>query len=57
MDEIITLISSVGFPIAMCVYMIFTNNKTIENLRQTIENNTKVMVEISTKLGVLDEDK
>ena len=51
MKELTTFISSVGFPIAMCVYMILYNNKTIEKLSNTIAQNTIVLEKILTKLG------
>lgn len=36
--EIITeLISSVGFPIACCVYMMVNNNKTLKELTSAVE--------------------
>ena len=54
-----TLISTVGFPIACCIYLIYTNNKNeekhaeeVEKLRVTVENNTKVMLKLCGKLGV-----
>ena len=54
MDVLIQLISSVGFPIAMCVYMTYTLNKQtelhkqeIDELRQAIENNTLALNELS----------
>ncbi|MBO7733502.1 MAG: hypothetical protein J6S67_13140 [Methanobrevibacter sp.] len=54
-----SLISSVGFPIACCVYLIYSNNKTaekhaeeVEKLRVTVENNTKVMLKLCNKMGV-----
>lgn len=53
------IISSVGFPIACCIYLIYINNKNeekhseeVEKLRETIENNTKVMVKLCARLGV-----
>lgn len=51
MEELTKFISSVGFPIAMCVYMILYNNKTIEKLSNTISQNTIVLEKILTKLG------
>lgn len=35
-NDITTLIGSVGFPIAMCVYMTVTFNKTLERLDDRI---------------------
>ena len=58
-NTITALISSVGFPIACCIYLIYSNNKTaekhaeeVEKLRVTVENNTKVMLKLCSKLGV-----
>ena len=57
-----SIISQVGFPIACCIYLIYSNNQqdkrnaaTIENLRLTIDNNTKVMIELKSLLGVHHE--
>ena len=59
MQAITSLISSVGFPIACCIYLIYSNNKTaekhaeeVEKLRVTVDNNTKVMLKLCAKLGV-----
>lgn len=53
------LIGSLGFPIACCIYLIWSNNKTneahkeeVDKLRETVENNTKVMIKLCAKLGV-----
>lgn len=58
-SAITSLISSVGFPIACCIYLIYSNNKTaekhaeeVEKLRETVENNTKVMLKLCSKMGV-----
>lgn len=57
-SSITTIISQVGFPIACCIYLIYSNNKQndknaeeVEKLRQSIDNNTKVMIEIKMLLG------
>ena len=54
MEALIQLISSVGFPIAMCVYMTYTLNKQtevhkqeIDELRTAINNNTQALNELS----------
>ena len=54
-----SLIGTVGFPIACCIYLIYTNGKNgekhdeeIEKLRVTIDNNTKAMMKLCNKLGV-----
>ena len=53
------LIGSLGFPIACCIYLIYTNNKSaekhaeeVEKLRETVENNTKAMLKLCAKMGV-----
>lgn len=58
------LIGSLGFPIACCIYLIYSNNKAneahkeeIDKLRQTVENNTHVMIKICSKLGVDSDDQ
>lgn len=58
-NAILQAISTVGFPIACCIYLIYSNNKNnehhteeVEKLRQTIDNNTKVMIKICSKIGV-----
>ena len=59
MSAITSLISSVGFPIVCCIYLIYSNNKTaekhadeMEKMRQTVENNTKAMIKLCAKIGV-----
>lgn len=56
-NALIQAIGSVGFPIVACIYMIYTNNKNeeshakeIEKLRETVDNNTRVMIQISEVL-------
>lgn len=57
------LIGSLGFPIACCIYLIYTNNKSaekhaeeVEKLRETVDNNTKAMLKLCAKLGVELDD-
>lgn len=64
LSSITTIISSLGFPIAVCVYLFYSQQKQaeahkeeIDKLRTTVENNTKVMIKLCTKMGVdVDED-
>lgn len=53
MNEIIQAISTVGFPIACCCFLLWQNSKQDqynreqqEKLRATIDNNTKSMEEL-----------
>lgn len=62
-NAITTLIGSVGFPIVCSLYLVYTNSQNelrhqqeIEKLRDTVENNTKVMIKLCTKLGIEDAD-
>lgn len=62
-NDFVSIISSVGFPIACCIYLIYVNNKNeekhaeeVEKLRITVENNTKVMNKLCIKLGVNADD-
>ena len=54
MESIATLISTVGFPIAMCLLVYFQNTKEIDSLRDAINNNTMVMQKILDRLGIDD---
>lgn len=65
--EIMNLIGSVGFPIVMClVIMYFWNNQytntmkelkdTISRLTDVVADNTKVLALLEQRLGKEDED-
>ena len=36
--EILNAISTVGFPIACCCYMVFNNNKTLQELSKAVNS-------------------
>lgn len=46
MEQVVSIISSVGFPISACIYLVFTTNKQLENL-------TKAVNEMSTAVNIL----
>jgi preprotein translocase subunit YajC len=59
-NDIVTLIANVGFPVAMCFVMFYYMNKQserheqeISDLRDTINNNTQVLTELSTLIKTL----
>lgn len=56
-NAVTDLVSNVAFPIAAFVMMYYTNTKTIEELRKTIEENTLIMTKLSEKLDGLDDNK
>jgi hypothetical protein len=51
------LVSNVAFPIAAFVMMYYSNTKTIEELRKTIEENSLIMAKLSEKLDNLNDNK
>lgn len=59
MTEIVNMISSVGFPIAMClIIMFFWNNqysKTVQELRDTISRLTDVVADNTKALALLEQ--
>ena len=50
-SDIMTLVSTLGFPIVMCGAMFYQNTKTIAELKDTIQNITTVMQLILQKIG------
>lgn len=63
-NNIITIISNLGFPIAMCValfwYMIKqreVHKEETEHLKDTIAENTKVLAELTTLIKLLTDEK
>lgn len=55
MDDIVSLISNVGFPIACCVVLFWQNNK----LRDSLDKNTNAIEELAKYIdrGVKDNEK
>ena len=62
-NTITTIISTVGFPIACCIYLVWNQNRAderhkdeIDKLRVSLDNNTKVINKLCNKLDInLDE--
>ena len=59
MENIVQVISSVGFPIAACCGLMWFINTTIKELRETIQQNTILLEKISSFLakGGVDNGK
>lgn len=62
MNEVIQAISTVGFPIACCCFLLWQNSKQDEyhreqqeKLRETIDGNTKSIEELSKIVAKLAE--
>lgn len=49
-NAITELVSNVAFPIAAFVMMFYSSTKTIEDMRETIEENTLIMTKLAEKL-------
>ena len=52
-NTILTGISTVGFPIVMCLIIFYQNEKTIEALKTTIDNNTSIIKALVAKIDTL----
>ena len=62
-NVITQIISTVGFPIACCIYLVYNQNKTeerhkeeVDKLRSSLDNNTRVMNKICAILKLEDDD-
>lgn len=53
LETILTAISTVGFPIVMCLIIFYQNEKTIDTLKDTINNNSAVTKELIAKIDIL----
>lgn len=56
-DSIVTIISSVGFPIAMSIFLIYFMQTEMKEMRKTIENNTITMQKVVDSLDDMKKDK
>lgn len=61
-NVIVQLVGSLGFPIAMCIYMAYSNNKLNEQHRESeaklteiINNNTLALTKLSDKIENLEK--
>lgn len=54
-NAVTDLVSNVAFPIAAFVMMYYTNTKTIEELRKTIEENSLITAKLTEKLDNLND--
>ncbi len=48
--DISTLISNVGFPIACCIYMMYTHKIEMDTMAKAIENNTEAIKELRLEI-------
>ena len=50
MEQVVSIISSVGFPIAACIYLVFTTNKQLENLTKAVNEMSTAVTMLTSKL-------
>lgn len=53
MEEIVSFISSVGFPIVACYFMYKSNQNELKTLRDAVEENTEATLKLSTTVQIL----
>lgn len=56
MNELINAISTVGFPIFMCVMIYQNQTKQLNEITKAITNNTNAISDLSKKLGMEGEE-
>lgn len=54
--DILQLIGSYGFPIAMCLLIYFDNRKLEQEMRTLINSNTAAMVELTAAVNQMRGD-
>lgn len=54
MNEVATLVSTVGFPIVACVFMYRFMTADLAAMRESLDNNTKVMQRILEHIKLND---
>lgn len=62
MQDILTAISTVGFPIVMCILMFYMNEKQdlrhkdeVDKITEALNNNTLVITELKDKISNINE--
>ena len=54
MGEIVEIVTNVGFPIAVSIYLLYRDSTTIKALSESINNNTLALTKLIDRL---DSDK
>ena len=50
MSEIVSMVSNIGFPIAMCILLIVQNSKQMKELTDAVNNNTLTMQKLLERM-------
>lgn len=53
--DVVSLISQVGFPIAVAAYSLIVLNKTLGGVRTALQENTRVISVLCAKFGVVSD--
>ena len=53
MDQILNLVSTVGFPIAMCVIMTYYYHTSIEEMKKSLNTLNDTIVALNNKIDAL----
>ena len=56
MEQVVSLISSVGFPIVCVMFLWQYVNSTLKEFTQTMHENTQMLQKVYEKLDALDRD-
>ena len=56
MNEVINAISTVGFPIFMCIMIYQNQTKQLNEITKAITNNTNAISKLSKKLGMEEKE-
>lgn len=51
MDAILSAISTVGFPIAISCYLLYTQSKYLQSIKSALDNNTKAINELARSIN------
>ena len=52
-NTIVTLVGSLGFPIAACIALFWMINTTMKEFKETVAENTKAMTELVTTVKAI----
>lgn len=50
MAEIVEIVTNVGFPIAVSIYLLYRDSTTIKSLSESINNNTLALTKLIDRL-------
>ena len=51
MEAILSAISTVGFPIAVSCYLLYTQSKYLQSIKESLDNNTKAINELARSIN------